>query len=62
MSKLLKLEQVQKTLNDLVKDYLEDVSENINEDGIIDWGGGKLGYEGEIQLVEDLLLYAKYSI
>jgi hypothetical protein len=55
--KLLTFEQVETVLNELVEDYLEGVAQSTNEDGIINWGNGVLGYESEEQLLEDLITY-----
>jgi hypothetical protein len=57
IKKLLTFEQVETVLNELVEDYLEGVAQNTNEDGIINWGNGVLGYESEEQLLEDLITY-----
>jgi hypothetical protein len=52
-------EQVETVLNELVEDYLSGLGDNCDSEGNINWGGGVVGYESEIQLIEDLLLYLK---
>jgi hypothetical protein len=52
-------EQAETVLNELIEDYLSDLGDNCDGNGNIKWGSGVVGYESEIQLVEDLLLYLK---
>ena len=57
--KLLKLNEVESVLGELVEDYLNDLSDNCDGNGNIKWGNGVNGYESEVGLIEDLLLYVK---
>jgi len=50
-------EQAETVLNELIEDYLSDLGDNCDCNGNIKWGSGVVGYESEVQLVEDLLLY-----
>jgi len=52
-------EQAETVLNELIEDYLSDLGDNCDCNGNIKWGSGVVGYESEVQLVEDLLLYLK---
>jgi hypothetical protein len=52
-------EQAETVLNELIEDYLSDLGDNCDGNGNIKWGSGVVGYENEVQLVEDLLLYLK---
>ena len=56
---LLKFNDVENVLNELVEDYLSDLSDNCDGEGNIDWGNGVVGYKNKIELIEDLLLYIK---
>ena len=55
--KLLKFEEVESVLNELIEDYLDGISENTDSKGNIDWGGGVLGYESKEKLLQDLIIY-----
>ena len=52
-------EQAETVLNELIEDYLSDLGDNCDGNGNIKWGSGVVGYENEVQLIEDLLLYLK---
>jgi len=56
---ILKFDDVENILNELVNDYLSDLEGFIDEDGNVNWGDNKLGYKNKVELIEDLLLYIK---
>jgi hypothetical protein len=56
---IITFEQAETVLNELIEDYLSDLGDNCDGNGNIKWGKCGVGYESEVQLVEDLLLYIK---
>ena len=57
---IIKESEVKEVLEMLVKEYLEDNSDYVNEDGVMDWDGdgSNIGIEKE-ELINDFINYIK---
>jgi hypothetical protein len=57
---IMKESEVKEVLEMLVKEYLEDNSDYVNEDGVMDWDGdgSNIGIEKE-ELINDFINYIK---